>query len=72
MTHMLPRVMIAVKPWLHKHVTDPRFWDDEYDTAHTGDYALPEPTADDRAEMFERYKAQPNPLKDKSVVAVQV
>ena len=72
MTHMLPRVARAVEPWLRAHVTEPRFWDGEYDITHTGDYALPEPMADDRAAMFERYKAQPNPLEGKDVIAVQV
>lgn len=32
MTHMLPRAARAVEPWLRKHVTDARFWEDEYDT----------------------------------------
>ena len=59
MTHMLPRVMRAVEPWLRENVTDVRFWDGEYDTTHTGEYTLPEPKADDRAAMFMRYKAQP-------------
>ena len=72
MTHMLPRAARAVEPWLREHVPAPRFWDGEYDTTHTGDYALPEPTADDRVAMFERYKAQPNPLEGKEVIAEQV
>lgn len=33
---------------------------------------MPEPTAEDRAAMFERYKAQPNPLEGKEVITVQV
>lgn len=72
MTHMLPRAMAAVEPWLRKHITEPRFWDGEYDTTHTGEYALPEPTDDDRQAMTERYIAQPNPLAGKDVIAVQV
>lgn len=72
MTHMLPRVAIAVEPWLREHVTDQRFWDDEYDTTHTGEIELPEPTKEDRAAMFERYKALPNPLEGKDVIAVHV
>jgi hypothetical protein len=71
MTHMLPRVARAVEPWLREHVTDQRFWADEYDTTHTGEHPLPEATEQDRAAMFERYKAQPNPLEGKPVVAVQ-
>ena len=70
MTHMLPRVMTAVEPWLREHVADARFWEDEYDTSHTGELELPEPTKEDRAAMFERYKAQPNPLDGKDVIAV--
>ena len=72
MTHMLPRAMRAVEPWLRKHVTEQRFWDGEYDTTHTGEYALPEPTAFEQEAMLERYRAQPNPLEGKEVVAVQV
>lgn len=72
MTHMLPRVCNAVEPWLREHVTDERFWNGEFDQTHTGDFPLPEPTAEDRAAMFERYKAQPNPLEGKQVIAVEI
>jgi hypothetical protein len=72
MAHMLPRAMRAVEPWLREHVTDARFWDGEYDTTHTGEIELPIPTAEDRAAMFERYKAMPNPLAGKEVIAVQI
>lgn len=72
MTHMLPRACNAVEPWLREHVTDEQFWNGEFDQTHTGDFPLPEPTADDRAAMFERYKAQPNPLEGKQVIAVEI
>lgn len=72
MTHMLPRAMRAVEPWLREKVTDERFWDDEFDQTHTGDFPLPESTAEDRAAMFERYKSQPNPLAGKEVIAVVI
>ena len=72
MTHMLPRASRAIEPWLRKHVTDPRFWEDKYDTTHVGEYDLPEPTIEDRAEMFELYKAQPNPLDGKDVIMVNI
>ena len=68
MTHMLPRAMTAVEPWLREHVKDPRFWDGEYDTTHTGNIEIPVPTEADRAEMFQRYKAQSNPLEGKYVL----
>ena len=72
MTHMLPRALNAIEPWLREHVTDPRFWEDKYDATHTGEYTLPEPTEADRAAMTGRYLAQPNPLEGKDVIAVQV
>ena len=72
MTHMLPRAMRAVEPWLREHVTDARFWDGEYDITHTGEYELPEPTDDDRTAMTKRYMAQPNPLAGKDVIAVHI
>ncbi len=56
MTHMLPNVMTAVAPWLRENVKDERFWDSEYDTTHTGEFELPEPTAAEREAMLERYK----------------
>jgi hypothetical protein len=71
MTHMVPRAIMAVEPWLREHVTDARFWDGEHDPTHIGKYELPEPTENDRAEMFERYMAQPNPLEGKGVIVVQ-
>ncbi len=52
MTHMLPRVLVAVEPWLRKNVADQRFWDGEYDPTHIGDIELPEPTTEEREEMF--------------------
>jgi hypothetical protein len=70
MTHMLPRAVRAVQPWLRKFVTGERFWEDKYDPTHTGTIELPMPTEEDREAMFERYKAQPNPLVGKNVFAV--
>jgi hypothetical protein len=72
MTHMLPRVMKAVEPWLREHIIDARFWDDKYDTTHTGEITLPTPTTEDRELMFKRYAEQPNPLEGKKVINVLV
>lgn len=72
MTHMLPRAMRAVNPWLREHVVDTRFWGEDYDISHTGEIDLPVPTQQDRALMLERYAAQPNPLAGKKVVGVVV
>ena len=61
MTHMLPRAMRACEPWLREHISDQRFWNDQYDITHTGEFTIPEPTAEDRKVMFQRYCDQPNP-----------
>lgn len=71
-THMLPRALEAVTPWLKKNVTDPRFWDGEFDQTHTGEIEFPTPTDEDRAEMIKLYSAMPNPLAGKEVIAIQV
>ena len=72
MTHMLPRALEAVEPWLRENVTDQRFWDCEYDVSHTGEHPVPDPTEADRKAMTERYIAQPNPLEGKNVIGLAV
>ncbi len=72
MTHMLPRAMKAVEPWLREKVTDQRFWDGEFDTTHTGEFDLPETTSEERQIFFERFAAMPNPLAGKEVIGVVV
>lgn len=72
MTHMIPRVMQAVEPWLRENVTNPRFWDGEYDRSHVGEFNLPVPSQEARKEMFERFAAMPNPLAGKNVVLANV
>ncbi len=62
MTHMLPRVMAAVEPWLRSQVPDERFWDGKYDTTHTGEYPLRAMDAAESAEALARFAAMPNPL----------
>ena len=70
-THMIPRVMRAVDPWLKENVKDSRFWDGKFDTTHTREIELPDPTKQDREAMFERFKAMPNPFTGKNVIVVE-
>ena len=72
MTHMLPRVIRAVEPWLRLHVPDPRFWDGEHDPNHDGITELPEPSAEDRHQMLQVYLSQPDPLAGKDVLVVKI
>lgn len=64
MTHMIPRVMQAVKPWLQEQITDERFWDDQYDPSHVGDYPLREMSIEENEAAMKRYKTMPNPLEN--------
>ena len=72
MTHMLPRVMKAVEPWLKEQINNERFWDGKFDTTHVGEINLPEATEEEKKVFFERFAAMPNPLTGKSVVGVVV
>ena len=71
MTHMLPRVLDSVTPFLRRNVTDPRFWDGKFDTSHVGEYDLPESTESARLEMFDIYHSLHDPLKGKPVIVVE-
>jgi hypothetical protein len=50
-TIILPAVRKAILPYLSKHVTDSRFWDDECDSSHKGIFKLLLPSYQERAEM---------------------
>lgn len=63
LTHMIPRIMKAVNPWLKENVKDPRFWDGMFYADHAGEIELPNPTEEERAAMFELFKAMSDPLE---------
>ena len=71
-THMLPRALTAVTPWLKEEVTDPRFWDGEFDQSHIGEIEIPTPTDEDRKKMLAIYMDQPNPLEGKEVIVAAI
>ena len=72
MTHMLPNIMRAVKPWLKERVADAKYWNGEFDQSHEGEYQL-EPMDDAaREEMLIRYKSMPSPLFGKDIITVKV
>jgi len=62
MTHQLPNACRALEPYLREKVTDTRFWDGEYDTAHTGEIDVPPMNEAACAEMWKRYGAMPSLL----------
>lgn len=72
MTHMLPRACRALDPILRARDLGERLWNDEYDVAHTGEIDVATLDANELSAFWEAYKAQPNPLAGKDVIAVAV
>ena len=72
MTHMIPRAMRAIDPWLRSKVTDERFWDDEYDTTHIGEFDLPHMTQDEAREFWRLFTDQLDPLFGKQILVIDV
>lgn len=68
MTHMLPRVIKAMEPWLRSVITDERFWDGKFDQSHTGELSITTMDSKEKAEMFARFALRPNPLAGKEVI----
>lgn len=64
MTHMLPNACKALEPYLQSKITEPRFWDGEYDTEHTGHALIPPMGEVDRAKFFAAYCAMPSLLEN--------
>jgi len=61
-THMLPNVMKAMEPWLKEKVKEPRFWNDEHDTEHAGDYEIEPMSKDEKTLVMQRYSKLPHPF----------
>jgi len=62
MTHQLPNALDSMLWWLKEHVTDPKFWDDQYDTGHTGDYPLKPMSAEDKQTFWRNFASLPSLL----------
>jgi len=72
MTHQLPNAVRALTPWLKEKLTDPRFWDGEFDQSHDGTTDI-EPMNDaELAEMMKRFGELPSPLAGKEVQVVEI
>jgi hypothetical protein len=71
MTHMLPRAMRSLEPWLRANLFDhERLWDGQYDPTHTGSVELAPLSTDDVSAFWDSYGAQPSPLEGKKVIGV--
>lgn len=70
MTYQLPNVLRALEPWLIEKVSDEKFWRDEFDPTHVGEFDLPQMTDNEKQAFISRYKQLPSPLEGKTTVAV--
>ena len=61
-THMIPNISRAMEPWLKEQVKDERFWDDEHDTTHVGNYDIEPMTKDEQTLVMKRYGELPHPF----------
>lgn len=71
-THQIPNIMRAMTPYLKAVVTDPRFWDGEFDQSHVGEYDVPPMPKDEQETTLKRFGELPSPLEGKEVIVVQV
>jgi hypothetical protein len=62
MTHMLPNACRALEPHLRRVAPEARLWNGAYDVSHTGQIAVPQMTAEQRAEFWKRFGALPSPF----------
>lgn len=74
MTHMLPNACRTLEPYLRAKIGDPRFWDGNYDTGHTGDFEIDPMLEQERSEFWERFSQLKSPLSklDKRKIVVVV
>ncbi len=68
MTHMLPNANRALEPYLREKVPDAKFWENVYDTNHTGEIEVPPMNEAERMAFWERYGTSPSPLAGKQVI----
>lgn len=71
MTHMIPRAIRAMEPWLKPVAFDARFWDGKFDQSHTGSMFILPMTIEERAAMFGRFADMANPLAGKEVIVCE-
>ena len=62
MTHMLPRALKSVEPWLRAVVTSREYWDGEFNPDAEGHFILRDATKEEQAEMVAIYMDQPRPF----------
>jgi hypothetical protein len=62
LTHQLPNAARALEPWLREKITDPRFWDGQFDLGHCGELDIEPMTDEEKAKFCDRFRALPSPF----------
>jgi len=62
MTPMLPNVLSAITPILKSKIVDEKFWDENYDTEHTGEYEITPMNEEEKKEFLKSYEELEDPL----------
>ena len=70
MTHMLPNICRALEPYLRGQILDSRFWEDKYDTSHTGTIDIRPMNDEEQKAFLERYSSLKSPLEGKDVIVL--
>jgi hypothetical protein len=59
MTHMLPNAIKAIRPYIEKFASDPKFWNSEFDQSHCGETEIPQMNDAEKASFWKRFKELP-------------
>ena len=62
MTHQIHNAMCALEPYLREQVTEPRFWDGQYDLTHTGIVTIQVMSDEEQNDMLKRFSDIPSPI----------
>ena len=56
LTHEIPDALDAIQPYLQRHVTDQKFWQDVHDPLHVGEVDVPEMDEEEAGLFIRRMK----------------
>lgn len=62
-THQLRSACDAMMPWLKEKIKEERFWDDQYDTTHIGEYDISPMNEKEKKEFWQAYGSLPSSLE---------
>ena len=70
MTHMLPNACRAIEHYLKAKISDPKFWNGEYDKTHNGEFEILPMNENEKSEFWNRYSKLSSPLIDRNIIVI--